>query len=206
MMIEEGMSEDSPGLASGFAGSDGAINSFALVTYVPPPMGTLLDQIRRLLEPDAVAPRAHVTVLPPRPLEAGVNIGDACRCLGRSLPGLTPITIIGCSVKVFDLTNVVYLSLARESHQALEEMHRLLHRDEVAGVERFPYHPHITLAQNLTAEQAIQARDQAAAVWRQYAGPRRFLAENFTLVQNTNINRWVDLAEFSLSPLAIAGR
>jgi 2'-5' RNA ligase len=117
-----------------------------------------------------------------------------------------PIEIIGSSVEVFEVTNVVYLSLAGESHRALEEMHRLLHREDLVGLERFPYHPHITLAQNLTAEQAMHARDQAAAVWRQYAGPRRFLAESFTFVQNTCGNRWVDLAEFSVSPLAVAGR
>src|SRR5271157_1965000 len=43
------------------------LNVFALVIYVPEPLGRFLDDLRRELSP-ASNPHAHVSVLPPRPL------------------------------------------------------------------------------------------------------------------------------------------
>ena len=43
------------------------LNIYALVIYVPAPLGRFLDDLRRELVP-TYKPRAHVSVLPPRPL------------------------------------------------------------------------------------------------------------------------------------------
>ena len=41
------------------------MNQFALVIYIPDPLGRFLDDLRRELAPDCV-PHAHVSVLPPQ--------------------------------------------------------------------------------------------------------------------------------------------
>jgi hypothetical protein len=46
------------------------LNVFALVIYIPGPLGLYLDELRRDLVPD-YDPHAHVSVLPPRTLAAG---------------------------------------------------------------------------------------------------------------------------------------
>ena len=44
---------------------DQRLNVFALVLYVPSPLGIFLDNLRRELAP-ACNPHAHVSLLPPR--------------------------------------------------------------------------------------------------------------------------------------------
>jgi hypothetical protein len=43
------------------------LNVFALVIYIPNPLGRFLDDLRLALVPDC-NPHAHVSVLPPRPI------------------------------------------------------------------------------------------------------------------------------------------
>ena len=43
------------------------INSFALVSYIPEPLAGFLDRLRQELVPNCFL-RAHVTILPPRPI------------------------------------------------------------------------------------------------------------------------------------------
>ena len=43
------------------------LNVFALVIYIPDPLGRFLDDLRKELVPD-YQPHAHVSVLPPRTL------------------------------------------------------------------------------------------------------------------------------------------
>lgn len=85
--------------------SNGAdrINCYALVAYIPGILGSFFDQLRSDLEPNSLAPRAHLTILPPRGLAAGVEplrawselqrkplwffSPLASKWAGRSLPG-----------------------------------------------------------------------------------------------------------------------
>ena len=56
------------------------LSQFALVAYIPDPLGRFLDDLRVELTPDC-KPRAHVTILPPRPLcddlSSTIQIGRA---------------------------------------------------------------------------------------------------------------------------------
>ena len=45
------------------------INSFALVSYIPEPLAGFLDRLRQELVPNCFL-RAHVTILPPRPISS----------------------------------------------------------------------------------------------------------------------------------------
>ena len=184
-----------------FDPSSGAlpVNSFALVTYVPDPLASFLDRLRTDLEPHSLSPRAHVTILPPRALEAGVTAGQAWDFIEKRLPDFPALEIDLGPVEMFPATNVVYVSI-RYAFQQLQDMHCGLNAGPVKFAECHSYHPHVTIAQKLTAPQAAEVFQKATERWEQYRGPRKFLAEAFTFVQNTTADRWRDLNEYVLAP------
>src|SRR5215831_6340030 len=121
------------------------VNSFALVTYIPDPLRKFLDDLRRELVPGCV-PNAHVTVLPPRPLSGATQ--EAIETIRARLPDLFAFEIEAGEVLVFPVSDVVYLSV-RKGKEELFQMHRALNLGPLKFRALFPYHPHITLAQNL---------------------------------------------------------
>lgn len=174
------------------------IEEYALVVYIPAPLGPFFDQLRGGLEPDSLFPRAHVTVLPPRPLRDGRTNEDAWRELEAPLLELPAINVAAGRVEIFPVTNVVYLAVEAGFQQFLQ-LHDRLNHDSVAFTERYPYHPHITLAQGLEREQAEEVRSRAQAAWDGYGGPRSFEAARYSFVQNTACQRWLDLHEIDIS-------
>ncbi len=175
------------------------VNSFALVTYVPDPLASFLDQLRTDLEPHTLSPRAHVTVLPPRALKPGVTAEEAWEFIDRRLPDFPALEIDLGPMEIFPGTNVVYVSV-RHAFGALQEMHCGLNAGPVQFAECHSYHPHVTIAQKLTEAEAADVFRKAEERWERYRGPRTFLAETFTFVQNTAADRWRDLNEYVLAP------
>lgn len=173
------------------------LNCYALVAYLPSPLGPFLDDLRRDLETCKIEPRAHVTLLPPRPLADGVGEELARLQLDRSLTSLAAFEIEAAGIEVFSQTNVVYASI-RAGYADLIDMHGRLNQGRLYHREPFDYHPHITLAQGLEAEQAEAVRKIAQARWNQFRGSRRFVVDNLTFVRNLDCGRWVDLAAFPL--------
>jgi 2'-5' RNA ligase len=190
-----------------FTSPNGAerINSFAVVAYIPDPLGGFLDELRSELEPATLAPRAHVTVLPPRALREGVEPADAWAQLQRMLPTFHAFPLRMGHVEIFPTTNVVYISL-NQGIPSLQAMHAVLNTGLLESVENFKYHPHVTLAQNLAPEQAMQIAARAQRRWNDFPGPRGFSADTFTFVQNTLKNRWIDLNGIALPELAPSAR
>ena len=64
------------------------LNIFALVIYIPDPLGGFLDDLRRELTPGC-NPHAHISVLPPRPLNVDWRVasGDA-RAVLEAVPAV----------------------------------------------------------------------------------------------------------------------
>ena len=180
-------------------GEPGRVNCFALVSYIPGQLGRFLDQIRRDLEPNTLAPRAHVTLLPPRRLCESVTAASAATHLDKTLAELPAVEIYLGSVEIFPHTNVVYLTVDGGFLQ-LRKLHERLNAGPLGFIEPFHYHPHVTLAQGLTLEQAEDVRAEAGKRWAEYRGPRRFSTDAFSFVQATEAKGWVDLAEYSLAP------
>jgi len=164
------------------------------VAYLPDPLGKFLDDLRRELVPGC-APRAHVTVLPPRPLSTTPQA--ALDSLRRLLPDFSPFQIGLANIEVFPITDVVYLGIG-EGYQNLIEMHRALNVGPLQYREPFPYHPHITLAQDLTHPQSIELAAWARRRWSEYLGKRAFSVESLVFVQNLGGNLWTDLESFQL--------
>jgi 2'-5' RNA ligase len=175
------------------------LNCFSLVSYIPEPLGRFLDEIRHNVEPNTQGLRAHVTVLPPRCLGANVSAGSVAAHIEKLLGELSAIEVSLGPIEIFPGTNVVYASVCG-GFQRLREMHEHLNTGPVAVTEPFEYHPHVTLAQGLTREEAERVRQGAAQRWQEYLGPRRFVTESFTFVQANASNRWVDLAQYAMAP------
>lgn len=175
------------------------LNVFALVIYIPDPLGRFLDDLRRELVP-LYNPHAHVSVLPPRPLLVDWRLAS------EQLRGLTdnwaPFEIALTEVNIFPLTKVIYIELGRGASE-LRRMHGAMERDALAFEEPYEYHPHVTLAQEIDGQNVEALAECAARRWREYRGPRSFRAERAMFVQNTLQNCWIDLAEYSLGAVPV---
>src|SRR5579872_6046775 len=84
------------------------LNVFALVIYIPPPLGDFLDDLRRELVPH-YNPHAHVSVLPPRPL--AVDWSVAARHVRTVAQGWKSFDVVLARVDIFPVTNVIYIGL-----------------------------------------------------------------------------------------------
>ena len=176
-------------------GRGGQLNSFALVSYLSDPLAEFLNRLRRDLVPECVA-TAHVTVLPPRPLKSSPE--EAWQDLQRGLQDFQPFHGELSEIAVFPGLQAVYLSITT-GYQELERMHAALNTGRLAYEEPFPYHPHLTLVQQLAPQELAAAMELAAARWREFPYSRGFTVDKLTFVQNTLENRWTDLAAVDLA-------
>lgn len=181
---------------SGCVGLGNPINSFALISYLPEPLAGFLNSLRGELVPRCVA-KSHVTVLPPRPLASGVP-DDAWTELSGSLGGFPPFRVELGAIEIFRDTNVIYLSIGA-GFRELEQMHAALNRGPLRFAEPYQYHPHVTLAQQLSADEVEPAAALARRRWREFPYSHSFTVDRLTFVQNTLDNRWADLAGRALT-------
>jgi 2'-5' RNA ligase len=175
---------------------DGAegMNLFALVVYIPDPLARFLDDLREELVP-ACLPRAHVTILPPRPVS--VDVGEAIEHARSLVAGFAPFDIAAGEVEMFPSTDVIYISI-KQGESELREVNRALNRGPLSFQDPFPYQPHITLAQDLPPDQVKPLYELACNRWAASRLSRRIRAERACFVQSTVACTWVDLAEFKL--------
>jgi 2'-5' RNA ligase len=167
------------------------LNCFALVSYIPEPLAGFLDRLRCELVPNCFL-RAHVTILPPRPIESAPE--KAWTQLRDAAYRLEPIDVELSGVEIFPVSDVIYISIGK-GHDELKHLHEKLNTGRLGYREPFPFHPHITLAQNLTPDQVDELSEVARRRWTEYAGPRGFRAGVVTFVQNTRWHGWIDLGE-----------
>jgi 2'-5' RNA ligase len=170
------------------------LNVFALVIYIPDPLGGFLDDLRREVAPHS-NPHAHVSVLPPRPLavEWQAAAGQA-RALTEAW---APFEIELAGLQIFPVTNVIYIEIGAGAAD-LRRMHAAMNAGSLEFMEPFPYHPHITLAQEIPHQEVRAIYELAQRRWREYRGSGVFRAERTMFVRNTLNNGWIDLAECRL--------
>jgi 2'-5' RNA ligase len=97
---------------------------------------------------------------------------------------------------------VIYIEIGAGA-QELYQLHSVMNTSALEFAEPFPYHPHITLAQEVPHEQVGELTELARRRWAEYTGSRTFRAERAVFVQNTLENCWLDLAEYSLGTVAV---
>ena len=167
------------------------LNSFALVSYISEPLAGFLDRLRCELVPKCFL-RAHVTILPPRPIESAPE--KAWTELRNAAYDLQPFDVELTAVEIFPVSDVIYIAIDK-GQDDLKRMYSQLNTGRLSYREPFPYHPHITLAQNLTPDQVDELSEVARTRWSEYKGPRGFRVEVITFVQNTRWHGWNDLGE-----------
>ena len=178
------------------------INSFALVSYLPGPLAELLDEIRHDFAPESRA-KAHITILPPRPLiefsgEASDHAAaEAMEQLRVRLQEFSPFKVDLGEIEIFEGTQVIYVSI-QNGFAELERMHSALNTGRVAFQEPYPYHPHVTIAQELAREDVHNAAQFARWRWSEFKHSRSVWIDRLTFVQNTLENSWTDLAMLNL--------
>jgi 2'-5' RNA ligase len=167
---------------------------FALVSYIPDPLGDFLDRLRLDLVPGC-SPHAHVTVLPPRPISA--DEGTAADQLTEMAANFRGFEIELGDVEVFPVSKVIYIGIARGERE-LREMYKVLNHGAVAYQESFPYHPHVTLAQNFPLSECDELAEKAARQWDESSFSRAFPVKTLEFVKNLHGNLWADLAKIEL--------
>ena len=174
------------------------LNVFALVIYIPGPLGDFLDDLRRELVP-SYDPHAHVSVLPPRPL--AVEWQYASAQIKTLTEGRAPFDVELTRIGVFPVTDVIYIEVGAGASE-LRRMHQAMNFSSMEFQEPFSYHPHSTLAQGLPHDGVQAANELAVRRWAEFRGSRTFRAEQAVFVQSTLRNCWIDLAEYSLGAVA----
>jgi 2'-5' RNA ligase len=184
---------DSKGLLSRVPAEE-RLNVYALVIYIPDPLGRFLDDLRRELVPGC-SPHAHVSVLPPRPL--GAEWQAASEQVQAFTAGQRPFPVELGEIRIFPVTNVIYIEV-RSGKEELSSMHDALNGNALVFEEPFVYQPHVTLAQEIPRGEAAAVYELAGRRWKEFQGERVFRADRAAFVQNTMGNRWIDLANFAL--------
>ncbi|MBZ5608839.1 MAG: 2'-5' RNA ligase family protein [Acidobacteriia bacterium] len=170
------------------------INSFALVGYIPEPLAGFLDRLRQELVPNCFL-RAHVTILPPRPVSTKPE--EAWSTIRRLVPRFEPFEVQLNQVEVFPVSDVIYVGIGAGSEE-LKAVHDALDIDGLRFPEAFAYQPHVTLAQELQPDELDELVAVARARWAEFAFAKKFRVEKAVFVQNTRCNEWVDLGECTL--------
>jgi 2'-5' RNA ligase len=178
----------------GFRGEGTALNSFALVAYLPDPLVGFVDRLRQEIEPGCHL-RAHLTFLPPRPVSVAVE--QLAKQLAEELRTFPPFRVQLGEIQVFPVTRVIHLSVQAGFNEA-EHLHEALNCGDLGFTETYRFHPHVTLGQHLTAEELEAAMELARTRWSEFHGDRFFIADHLTLVQNIGVDRWKNLQDFPL--------
>ncbi len=179
-------------------------DSFAVVSYLPGKLGNFIDSLRRRFDPALAAWLAHVTILPPRPLDAPLEA--PLETIRRRCALFEPVEVSIDAVSTFwPVSGVVYLSLSSGADR-LAQLHDTLNSGLLSHDEPHPYVPHITIAQELDEGGKKAVLADVKSEWARYRAEALFRVESLFLVQKTPENRWVDLAPIRLGGLLAGSR
>ena len=119
--------------------SNGAdrLNSFALVTYIPDPLGRFLDDLRLEIAPRC-NPHAHVSILPPRPIHGSAE--DAWEYIRSHVEEMPAFRVETIGIEVFPITSVIYIALGF-GRPGVEDLHSRLNTGLLEFQEPYVYHP-----------------------------------------------------------------
>jgi 2'-5' RNA ligase len=165
---------------------------YALVAYVRNAVGEFVENLRQELHPDLPHLPAHVTILPPRRLQAGEL--SALETLEDVCSQAEPFEVTLGDVETFvPVTPTVFIRVAHAAYR-MRELHDRLNTQALAAQEEWPYMPHLTIVKISSEDLAQQAYIFARDRWAQFAGSRHIPVSELTFVREQEQNRWVDLA------------
>jgi len=176
-------------------GSGRTLNQFALVSYIPEPLASFLDDMRRQLTPDC-NPHAHLTILPPRPF-AG-NVPAAIDGLLDHTADFAPFEVTLGEIQVFPVSNVIYLGI-ENGEETVKSLHGKLNAGILEHCCMYPFHPHVTIAQDFETEYVDALAEKARRIWAMWKDSRSFTVERLSFVQHVVLGQWADLATVPLA-------
>jgi 2'-5' RNA ligase len=147
---------------------------FALVSYIPEPLGSFLQGLREIL-PNNDSSEAHITLLPPRRLKLPVEtVSNQARTILSQFP---PFEVELSKVRRFAETNFLYLDLG-EGSSLIHDLHDALNKGDLADSEEFEFRPHLTLGGPVSAGAVEAAQQQAEITWHgEHCAPRFTIEE-----------------------------
>jgi 2'-5' RNA ligase len=178
----------------GLTGVEATPTRIGVAIDIPQPWGSLLTRRRAEAgDPQAAYVPAHLTLLGPTEIEASL-LPDIELHLAAVAAAQPPYSLHLRGTGTFrPVTEVVFVAVAAgisetELLAAAIRTFPQLHRET-----RFPYHPHVTVAQDVPAE----ALD---AVFEDLAGfDARFEVDGFTLFSHTGEERWQPRRDYRLT-------
>lgn len=169
---------------------------YALVAYVKSPAGEFVENLRRELHPDLPQIAAHLTILPPRPLQGTESA--ALELLRRVCGQEEPFSVTLGEVETFiPVTPTVFIRIEGDATRMCA-LHEKLNAEVLRFKEEWPYIPHMTIVKMGAEPPAQMAFEMARQRWVEYDGSRRILLERLTFVREEAPNCWVDLAPIVL--------
>lgn len=178
--------------------------NYSVVAYLSGELRDFVDGFRKRLNPNFAGWLAHVSILPPRPLQAAQK--EAVQAIQSRCAQWEPFQVGIDGVATFwPVKGVVYLSLSFGS-QLLVELHDALNCGGLECVEPYPYVPHVTIAQELDEAGMHAVLEDVSCQWSRFVGERAFHLESLSLVQQTPENGWNDLATLPLGSLLTPSR
>jgi len=169
---------------------------YALVAYLKNPAGEFVENLRRELHPDLPHLAAHLSILPPRPLQGTES--SALQVLDRICGKEEPFEVTLGEVETFvPVTPTVYIRVQGAAAR-MSDLHSKLNTEALAFEEQWPYIPHLTIAKMSGEQPAQMAFEMARERWNRYSGSRRILLEKLTFVREDEENCWIDLAAVPL--------
>ena len=163
----------------------GDLPVFALVAYIPPPLGLFLDELRSSFP--AKRGRAHLTLLAPRPLSISTEAAQGL--IASALKSFEAFEVELTDVLQFPTTDVIYLGVGQGRDNAYR-LHEVLNKGPLAYAEPFEYRPHVSLVFPQEAAKIDHVKQAVASAWRACTLPRRFRIENVDFLQNTRDGEW----------------
>ncbi|MBI3895262.1 MAG: 2'-5' RNA ligase family protein [Acidobacteria bacterium] len=158
-----------------------------------------MNRLRQRLNPAYATWLAHVSILPPRPLNASPE--EALTLIREKCFSFEPFEASLDGVSTFwPVNGVVYMSFSAGSRRLIE-LHELLNQDCLRYQEPYPYIPHVTAAQELDEAGAHAVLKEVSREWADYQGETSFRIESLSLVQQAPLNQWIDLAPIPLGSL-----
>ena len=174
---------------------------YALVAYVRNSLGEFVEGLRRELHPEFAHLPAHVSVLPPRPLNG--SEADAVEQLLQRCRSVEPFEISMGGVEAFlPTTPTVFLQISYAAYK-LRELHDLVNSGPLEYNEPLPYMPHLTIAKVSSSERAREVYCVSRDRWDRYEGKRRALIDSLTFVRGKGM-QWTDIVPIELGNRASA--
>jgi 2'-5' RNA ligase len=159
---------------------------------IPEPHATVLTGWRRRVgDPAADLIWPHVTLLPPTPVPAAA-LDDVCAHLEAAASASQPFVMHLSGTGTFrPLSPVVFIQIARGVSDC-EVLEKAIRSGPLERGLEFPYHPHVTVAQEVSDEALDAAYDGLSGF------VARFPVGKFAMFTRDEDERWQVRTEFEL--------